>query len=275
MARRSLREARIILTGASSGIGRALALRLAQRGARLLVTGRRVERLEQLTREIKSRCGPDAAVIYVAGDVCDAVHRHALITRAADEFGGLDVLINNAGVGAVGPLAEAKPARLRHIMEVNFFAPVELAREALPWLRKATRPLIVNVSSVLGHRAVPDKAEYCASKFALHGISDAWRAELASDGIDVLIVSPSTTSSEFFDQLLEGQDAGAGRRKAASPDWVAAKIVRAMERGRHEIILSWGGQLLVWLDRLVPSFVDWLLARTRKAPSAHPARPEN
>ena len=104
----------------------------------------------------------------------------------------------------MGPFAGAGPDRLRRIMEVNFFAPVETIRAALPLLRYGRQPIVVNIGSVLGRCAVPDKSEYCASKFALHGFSDALRAELASEMVDVLLVSPSTTQSEFFDRLLSG-----------------------------------------------------------------------
>ncbi len=182
--------------------------------------------------------------------------------RPRRELGGLDILINNAGVGAQGPLATASPERLRRVMEVNFFAPVELIRAAIPLLRAGRQPLIVNISSVLGHRAVPGKSEYCASKFALHGLSDALRAELAGDGIDLLLVSPSTTRSEFFDSVLEGKSQrGLSVAGGMLPQRVARATLRAMRRGRHEIILSAGGKLLVWLDRLVPPLVDRLVAR--------------
>ena len=107
-------------------------------------------------------------------------------------------------------LSQAGEERLRRVMEVNFFAPVELIRSAIPLLREGKRPLIVNISSVFGHRAVPRKSEYCASKFALHGFSDALRAELAREGIDVLLVSPSTTQSEFFDMVLEHESPSPG-----------------------------------------------------------------
>ena len=147
-------------------------------------------------------------------------------------------------------------------MEVNFFAAVELTRLAIPVLQTGRQPIIVNVGSVLGHRAVPRKSEYCASKFALHGFSDALRAELVAVGIDLLLVSPSTTSSEFFDRLLQQDEANskAGRR-GMTPQQVARKIIRAMAAGRHEIIVSAGGKLLVWLDRLCPPLMNRLLAR--------------
>jgi short-subunit dehydrogenase len=258
MARRELAGARVLLTGASSGIGRALALRLAPHRTRLLLTARRQERLASLAGEVRS-AGGTAEVL--AGDVSDPAHREALVAKADALWGGLEILVNNAGVGALGPLAEATPERLRHIMEVNFFAPVELTRASLPLLARGDRPLIVNVGSVLGHRAVPGKAEYCASKFALHGISDAWRTELMRQGIDLLLVSPSTTSSEFFDRAMGDRGRRRVGKHAVTPDWVARKMERAMRRGRHETILTWGGKLLVYLDRLAPTWMDRLLSR--------------
>lgn len=257
MARRQISGARILLTGASSGIGQALARRLAARGARLLLTARRADRLAALCRELDEQGGEAR---FVAGDISDRGVRAQLVDAARQRWQALDVLVNNAGIGALGPLAAADEARLRRIMEVNFFAPVELTRQVVPLLRAGHRPLIVNVGSVLGHRAVPGKAEYCASKFALHGISDAWRAELAADGIDLLLVSPSTTASEFFEQVLSGRRP-AGRRRGMQPERVAQRIETAMKAGRHEIILSWGGWGLVWLDRLAPTFTNRLLAR--------------
>jgi len=119
----------------------------------------------------------------------------------------------------------------------------------------------VNVSSVLGHRAVPDKSEYCASKFALHGFSDSLRAELVPRGIDVLLISPSTTSSEFFDSALGTSNQNHYRFGAMSAESVARRAASAIAAGRHEIILSAGGKLLVWLDRLCPPLADWLVSR--------------
>ena len=161
----------------------------------------------------------------------------------------------------LGRFDQADEARLRHIMEVNFFAPAEFIREALPHCAAGTKPIIVNVSSVLGHRAVPDKSEYCASKFALHGLSDALRTELATSGIDVLLVSPSTTISEFFDVASSGAPRQPSRFGAMSAESVARQMITAMRSGRREIILSLSGKLLVWIDRLCPPLADWIVAR--------------
>lgn len=261
MARRKLSGKRILLTGASSGIGRALASGLAERGARLLLTARREERLKSLAEEL-DKAGAEYVPEVLAGDVTDARTQRELVHAAERQLGGLDALINCAGIGAVGPFDEADSERARHVFEVNFFAPLELTRAALPLLKLGVDPIIVNICSVLGHRAVPFKSEYCASKFALHGWSDALRAELAGSGVDVLLVSPSTTDSDFFDNLVEDRSAGdhKGARPMA-PAKVALTTIRAMERGRHEVILSLGGKALVWFDRLLPGLVNRLMAR--------------
>ena len=259
MARHSIQGMRTIVTGGSSGIGRALALELGRLGAKLIVTARRENRLQDLVAELHELKAETRVVI---GDIVDLATRDALLATAQDAFGGLDLLVNNAGIGAIGPFVDADEERLRRVMEVNFFAPLELTRAAVPLLRNGTRTMIVNVSSVLGHRAVPKKSEYCASKFALHGFSDALRCELSVDGIDVLLVSPSTTSSEFFDNVIDKQgDLPWFGRGAMSPVAVARKTVRAIRSGKHEIILTPGGKIFVWLDRLCPSMMNRLLAR--------------
>jgi short-subunit dehydrogenase len=257
MARRTIAGLRVIVTGASSGIGRAVVVELIRRGAKVIALARRAERLQELEIQVAA---PER-FRWRVGDVTRREDRTAAMALAASAFGGLDALINNAGIGALGRFDQADESRLRRIMEVNFFAPAEFIREALPVLRRGDRQLIVNVGSVLGHRAVPEKSEYCASKFALHGLSDALRAELAREGIDVLLVSPSTTASEFFD-VAEGQSAKPQAQLGAMlPEQVARRIVAAMAAGRHEIILSAGGKLLVWLDRLCPPLADWAIAR--------------
>ena len=257
MPRRSLSGLRVLVTGASSGIGRELVLELARQGSRVVAMARRKERLRAFEQEALSR---GHSIHVVVGDVTDSRSRLAALELCHEKLGGLDCLVNNAGVGAIGPFDQAEEERLRKIMEVNFFAPAEFTRAALPNLRKGTHPLIVNVSSVLGHRAVPFKSEYCASKFALHGFSDALRAELARERIDVLLVSPSTTQSEFFDHALGNKKKPRGRLGAMTPVRVARRIAWAMHSGRHEIILPLGGRLLVWLDRLCPPLADRLVA---------------
>lgn len=250
------------MTGASSGIGYALAMEFARYDTRLIVTARRQNLLDQLAAEI-TKAGSE--VCCLAGDITDPRHRRQLITTAEDRFGGLDVLVNNAGLGGIGTFASADEMRLRSIMEVNFFAPAETTRAALPLLRRSADGVVVNIGSVLGHCAVPKKPEYCASKFALHGLTDSLRMEEsqvpADARVDFVLISPSTTSSSFFDNAMRSEGDAPENSLAMSPDVVARLTVRAVRRRQRELILSTSGKLLVWTDRLFPSMMSKLLGR--------------
>lgn len=259
MAKRKISGKSILITGASSGIGWHLAIQLAAAGATVVLCARRKDRLIELAEQIRADGG---TAIVIAGDVADENCRQGLIERCKQDLGGLDILINNAGIGAMGRFDEATPERMRQVFEVNFFALAELIRISLPLLKSADDPMIVNISSVLGHRGAPLKSEYCASKFAVHGFSDSIRAELAADGVEVLLVSPSTTDSEFFDASIEDQtNKDWKKRGAMAPELVAAKTIRAIRKRRHEIILTFGGRILVWLDRLIPGLANRLMAK--------------
>jgi short-subunit dehydrogenase len=259
MAQRRLTDRRALITGASSGIGRALAIELARHGVDQVLLARREERLAEVV-SLVAKSGRRA--IAVAGDVTDPAARRRAVETAKNQLGGLDLLVNNAGIAAHGRFADADPARLRPIMEVNFFAPVELLRDALPLLRDGRQPIVVNISSILGRRGCPHKSEYSASKFALHGFSEAVRPELARLGIDVLIVAAGPTESEHFDRLIE--DHGVlpwGNPRRAPADKVARAVVRAIEQGRHEVVTGWGAWGWMLLSRLTPRLVDWIMAR--------------
>jgi short-subunit dehydrogenase len=260
MAQRDLTDRRALVTGASSGIGRALALELARRGAHVVLLARREDRLAEIAAQIEGNFGRRA--IAVAGDVTDAEARNRALDAAQRELGGLDILVNNAGIAAHGRFATADPGRLRPIMEVNFFAPVELIRAALPLLRTGHQPIIVNIGSILGNRGCPHKTEYSASKFALHGFSEALRAELAGEGIDVLVVAAGPTDTEHFDALLEDQgELPWGTPRRAPPERIARSIARAIEGGRHELIPGWRPWFWVMLNRAAPRLVDRIMAR--------------
>jgi short-subunit dehydrogenase len=265
MAKRELQGGRALITGASSGIGREIAREMARHGARLLLVARRVDRLAELAAELSARGAASdsggARVEILAGDVTDPAVRQAAIQTAQQVFGGLDILVNNAGIGAVGPFAEADPQRLRRIMEVNFFAPVEMIRSALPLLQQGRRPIIVNISSILGLRGIPYSSEYCASKFALEGFSQALRLELHRAGIEVLVVCPGTTDTEFFDRVIERTMEPPWPHRPIPPAVVARRTVRAIRRGSRRVIVSGGAKLLYWLDRFAPPLVDHLLLR--------------
>jgi short-subunit dehydrogenase len=259
MARREIQHSRVIVTGASSGIGRALALELARQGASLVITARREERIRALAEEIAALGGPCEPVV---GDICDAQTRAAVVQAAQQRFGGLDILVNNAGIGALGLFEHADESRLRRVMEVNFFALVEMTRLALPLLKRGTTPMVVNLSSIIGHRGVPYNTEYCASKFAVRGFSESLRTELTRHGIDVLVVCPGTTETEFFDRVIArtGEPTWPAHTPVSS-ERVACAMVAAMRRGRAEIIPYGWGKVLCWLNRFSPRLMDFIMAR--------------
>ena len=270
-----------VVTGASSGIGKCLTQLLADNGCHVIAVARRAERICQWSASHDhTKFG---GVTPLAGDITDKDVRLAVRSMIETHHAGkLDLLVNNAGIGGIGKFADATPDRLRQIMEVNFFAPVELTRNLLPALHRGSSPVICNISSVLGHRAVPDKSEYCASKFAMHGWSDSLRAELASAGIQVTLVSPSTTKSEFFDSLIQTDpNQSSSSLGHWSPQRVADRAYRAIRKRRSEVILSWGGKTLVYADRLAPSLMNAILAQRsdkqrsdkQRSDKQHPDKP--
>jgi len=261
MAKREITGMRTLITGASSGIGRALAVELVRQGARCVLLARGEDRLSEVVAECCS-IDEQAQVAHVVGDVTDAAIRKAAIEKTVTTFGGIDAVVNNAGVGSFGRFADAHPERLRDIMEVNFFAAVHLIHETLPALRQGKNPLVVNVGSILGHRGIPQMHEYCASKFALQGFSQSLRVELRREGIDLLMVSPGTTDTEFYDNVVHGKGNVPWNKGRGTPVAVVArKTVRAMQRGQREIVPNFLGRLLLWAHRRAPHLVDWYLER--------------
>jgi short-subunit dehydrogenase len=259
MSTREIANSRVIVTGASSGIGRAVALELARADAKLVAVARREDRLTQLAHEVTAING---RIEIVVGDITDPQIRQQAVDAAQTQYGGLDILINNAGIGALGRFEDADLNRVRRVFEVNFFALVEMTRLALPLMQKGVKPMLVNVSSIVGHRGVPFRSEYSASKFAVRGFSEAIRAEFTRYGIDVLVVSPGTTETEFFDGDFEhGTEPSWPRHKPVSANKVARAMVKAIRQGRHEIIPYGLGKILCWLNRLSPGMMDRIMAR--------------
>jgi short-subunit dehydrogenase len=252
--RRSLVGSRILITGASQGIGRALAVEAVRREARVLAAARSDTLLEELAQQVRQSGG---TLQTVQADVTSAEDRRKMADAALRHFGGLDVLINNAGIGATGHFVEAGPERLRKIMEVNFFGLTETTRICLPLLRQGNRPAILNISSIAGKRGIPARSEYSASKFAVQGFSEALRAEVAKDGIDVLVVCPGLTQTNFSHNMLEQKALlQMDHLRGMTAEAVAAAILRALERGRNEVCLSLQGRLLVLVSRFFPRLAD-------------------
>jgi short-subunit dehydrogenase len=257
--RRTVAGLRVLVTGASQGIGRALALAAAARGAKVLAAARSEGLLAQLAAEARAR---GAVLETVHADVTAPDDRQRMAEAAVRHFDGLDVLVNNAGIGATGHFVECGPERLRAIMEVNFFGLAETTRVCLPLLRRGRTPAVVNISSIAGKRGIPARSEYSASKFAVQGFSEALRAELAKDGIDVLVVSPGLTRTNFSQNMLEQKALlRMDHLRGMSAEAVAAATLRSLERGRNEVSLTLGGRLIVLVSRFFPRLADRIARR--------------
>jgi short-subunit dehydrogenase len=257
--RRNVAGLRVLITGASQGIGKALAAEAARRGARVLAAARSVDLLDELARSVRTSGG---SLETVQADVTRAEDRQRMVEAAQRHVGGLDVLVNNAGIGATGHFAEVSPERLRAIMEVNFFGLTETTRACLPLLKQGRTPAIVNISSIAGKRGIPARSEYSASKFAVQGFSESLRAELAKDGIDVVVVCPGLTQTNFSKNMLEQKARlQMDHLRGMTPEAVANATLRALERGTHEVCLTLSGRLLVLVSRFLPGFADRVARR--------------
>lgn len=260
MGRRTLTERRVLVTGASRGIGRALCLELARHQSRLAIAARSEAPLKELAEQLGEQGARQ--VVPLVGDLTEPAFRQSLVETLRADWQGLDVLVNNAGVSAHGKFEQNSEQALRHIMEVNFFAATELTRQLLPMLHQGQDSVIVNIGSIIGHRGLPFNSEYSASKFALRGWSEAIRAELASSGIGVLMVSPGSTDTEFFDHLISKQGKLPwGKQKGISPQAVGRQVVRAIQRRHTEIFPNWRGRSLVLANRWFPRLVDRVARR--------------
>lgn len=253
--RRDLAGKRVLVTGASQGIGRALCTVAAAHGCKVVAAARSKELLDELVAEIRAEGGTAEAVV---ADVTIAGDRAAMIAAARKHYDGLDVLVNNAGIGATGHFMESRPETLRQIFEVNYFGLCELTRLAIPELKKGQHPLIINISSVVGRRALPARGLYSASKFALAGWSEALRLELSLVGIDVLVVNPGLTQTNFSKNLLE---ATARIRydhlRGMTAEQVAKRTWSAAAKNWKEITLTGPGVALILATRFLPRLVDF------------------
>lgn len=241
-----------IVTGASSGIGEATARALARGGARVALCARRKDRLEGLAAALRAE---GAACAVHALDVTDAVAMQRMVDGVLERWGAVDVLISNAGRGIAARFEETEPGEFRALLELNVMAVVTGIRAVLPAMRRQGAGHLITVSSIVGRRAVPYRAAYAATKFALAGLHEALRMELWRTGIEVSLVYPVYTKTEFHD--VETQRVG--RRRAGpvqSAEQVAAAILRCIRRPRPEVYPYGPARLLAIASTVAPSLVD-------------------
>lgn len=257
-----------LITGASSGIGRATAGALARQGARLILTARSREGLEQVAREVAP-----AEATLIPADLCDRASLEKLAVEARARFGSIDILINCAGVGMYVPSFEADPLMLRRMFELNFFAPVDLTARLLPAMPRGGA--VVNISSIGGKVPLPWLSLYSASKYALNSYSDGLRMELDGRGIQILSVCPGFVDTPFRDNVLMGTIPPAvnrQRRFKISAEQCADAIVDGLRKRKRTVVTPRIGWALIALVRLFPGLIFPRMARMRTpaaAPHAH------
>jgi short-subunit dehydrogenase len=272
-----------IITGASSGIGRALALQLAGQGAKVVLAARRVDLLEDVATACRLAGGEALAV---PTDVIDEAQCKALVEEAVTTFGGADLLVNSAGLAVVALLEDFPNLRLfKHTMETNFYGAVHCTYYALPCL-KQRRGRIVAISSLGGKAPLPYNTPHIASKFAMHGFFDALRMELAPHGVSVTIICPSWVATGFHEAQMDKDGVPKGpsgravySKKTMTAERCAAITLRAAERQRREVLMG-PGTLAAWLRLLAPGVVDWIAVHvflkaaarrvTKNAPQGRP-----
>lgn len=243
-----------LITGAGSGIGRALAIEAARRGVAVALLGRRVERLN----ETRACLAKGAECLVVPGDVTSSGDRHAVRDLLFREWGSLDILVNNAGIVAAGPLGETSDSELERLMTTNVIAPIAMTRDMLGLLHRGAPSRVVNVGSMLGDIGCPMFAAYAASKFALRGLSNALRRELKSFGIGVTYAAPrgaETDATLPIAPLLETLEMPLDDTAV-----IARQVWDAVDRGRNTAYPPGRERVFLLVERLFPSVVDRALA---------------
>ncbi len=256
----------VIITGASAGIGRAIAIAYAREGARVVLTARGASALQTLADELTKQ-GHQA--IAVPSDVTLPATFQKVVDATLEAFGQIDVLVNNAGITVYGPFWEVEPERFDAVMETNFLGAVRCTRLVLPHMIRRRSGQIVNISSPAGKRGLPQVSAYCASKFALNGWSEALRVELRAYGVSVVLVLPDQTESELYSRAPSTVSAGPFkefmlRARRDTADSVARLVLKASRRGRLEQFTRLRSRLLVRLNQLSPALTDWVIAQVLK-----------
>jgi short-subunit dehydrogenase len=248
-----------IVTGGSSGIGMETALELARRGYAVFPAARRADRLEALAERIRQEGGLARPMV---ADVTEEAQVRAVVEAAVKEFGRLDVMVNNAGVGLFSRVHQITNEQMRAIFEVNFHGLFYGCKAAAEVMMRQRSGHIFNVSSVIGKRGTPFHGGYCATKFAVCGLTESMRVELAPYHVLVTLVCPVLTETEFFEHSLRGQAAKSSftRLKGLMPAAkVARKMARTVGKNKPELIFSFGGRLLVAISCLWPALADRMM----------------
>lgn len=252
----------VIVTGATSGIGLACAEVFGRAGARVVASGRDPEKLDAMARRLSTQ---NVDFIAVNADAGSEEANRNLVDTAVDRYGGVDILIANAGISMRAMFEDLDLEVFRKVMDVNFYGAVYPVRFALPYILER-RGSIVAVSSINGHRGTPARTAYTASKYAMEGFFEALRTEVMHRGVHVLVVSPGFTGTNIRINALraDGTVQGESPRdegKMMTAEEVALAIIKGLEKRRRDMVLTRQGKLVVWLNKLFPGWMDGVVYR--------------
>jgi len=250
----------VLITGGTSGIGRACAVVFGQAGAQVVVTGRDEARLADTAQEL-TRLG--ITHLTVRADVGVEADSERAVAETIATFGRLDVLLNNAGISMRALFQEADLDVIRRLMQTNFFGTVYATKFALPHVT-AAKGSIVGISSIAGYRGLPGRTGYSASKFAMQGFLEALRTELLPQGVHVLVACPGFTSSNIRQTALAADGSAQGESprdegKMMSSEEVAHHLLRAVRQRRRDLVLTVQGKFTVFLNKWLPGLTDRLV----------------
>ncbi|HKJ25940.1 MAG TPA: SDR family NAD(P)-dependent oxidoreductase [Myxococcota bacterium] len=253
-----------VVTGASSGIGAALARELAARGARVALVARRRDRLEALADEIAAAGGEASAFVCDVADAAAVAEAHAAVVAA---LGPVERLVNAAGYVRHVPFADHDPADVERMMRTNWLGTVAWIQAVLPAMRAARRGGILNVSSFAGLAAQPDEAAYSATKAAVTALSEALSYEVARDGVHVMVVHPVLVETEMFTSEVMARMPKGSERRFVSAEAFAKRTLRAFERGERSVLIPRRYRGVLWLRALFTRAITADITRGKRARS--------
>lgn len=250
----------VIITGASSGIGKACAFSFGRTGCRVVITGRDKERLNQTASELQQQ---GITCLALPGDVSSEADIKAMIAETVAKFGGIDILINNAGISMRALFEDTELDVIRKVMDINFYGTVYATKYALPYILKS-KGSIIGISSIAGYRGLPGRTGYSASKFAMNGFLEALRTEVMHKGVHVMVACPGFTASNIRNTALgaHGNLQGESPRdegKMMSSEEVADHILKATIHRRRDLVLTLQGKVTVLLNKFLPGLADKLV----------------
>lgn len=252
-----LKDKVVIITGASSGIGKALAYEFSKLGSSVCLVARRIELLEEIKKEIE---GNGTKALAIKTDITVEEECKQMVQTVISEFGTIDILINNAGISMRALFIEVETNVLKHLMDVNFWGAVYCTKYALPYLLE-TKGSVVGVSSIAGFHGLPARTGYSASKFALHGFLETLRIEYLKQGLHVMVIAPGFTESEIRKHALNASGFEQGESpltedKLMSAEYVAKVLIRSIIKRKRNKILTFAGQITALFQRILPEQVD-------------------